>query len=241
MPCFSVASQVGDLPTDLRHLLAHLSGSLLPESIPLQLGFQRKGLGFRSAIALKLAAPTQASPQRIAQGYLAQLPHLAPPQNNSKPSEISQYTYEAIATAQGWLEFTLVPTDIGRWLDQVLQRENFGPLELDADLRFSCHYLQGRFHDLSTLATDYSKQSPQWHFEHTLLPSWEQTVLEAIAHCIFSSAKPHRFAALEQSLWELQRHCPLFGLLRTEPSLGVHYWQWFCYLAQFLDHYLPKV
>ncbi|ANV90457.1 hypothetical protein [Picosynechococcus sp. PCC 8807] len=245
MASISVITQDGNLTNDLRVHLAQAGDLANVSEVPLQLCFQRQGIGFRSAIALKLAAHSHQPPQTIAQAYLARL--IAPmPQLDSKhQAATAVFTYEAIATPQGWLEFFLMPTEIGRWLDQILQRENLIFPQLPPDLLFSCHYLQQRFYDLSHLATDYTADTPQWNFEKTLLPAWEQALLEAIARCVLGSfhrsPKPHFFATLEQTLWELQRRCPLFYFLRENPTQGHHYWQWFAYLAQFLAHYLPQL
>ncbi|ANV87315.1 hypothetical protein [Picosynechococcus sp. PCC 7117] len=245
MASISVITQDGNLTNDLRVHLAQAEDLANASEIPLQLCFQRQSIGFRSAIALKLAAHSHQPPQTIAQAYLARLTAPTPQSDSKHRTATAVFTYEAIATPQGWLEFFLMPTEIGRWLDQILQRENLIFPQLPSDLLFSCHYLQQRFQDLSCLATDYTTDTPQWNFEKTLLPAWEQALLEAIARCALGSfhrsPKPHFFAALEQTLWEVQRRCPLFYFLRENPTQGHHYWQWFAYLAQFLAHYLPQL
>ncbi|ANV84220.1 hypothetical protein AWQ21_07400 [Picosynechococcus sp. PCC 7003] len=241
-----VITQAGNLTNDLRAHLAQAGDFPKASEIPLQLCFQRQGIGFRSAIALKLAAHTHQSPQAIAQAYLTRLTAPTPQPDPKHQTATTAFTYEAIATPQGWLEFFLVPTEIGRWLDRLLLRpENLTAPKLSPDLLFSCHYLQQRFQDLSNLAADYAPDTLQWNFENAILPTWEQALLEAIAHCALGSfenrPKPHLFAVLEQNLWEVQRHCPLFYFLRENPTQGRHYWQWFTYLAQFLACYLPQL
>ncbi|BAW96748.1 hypothetical protein NIES970_16870 [[Synechococcus] sp. NIES-970] len=239
MPLLSVVTEAADLSAALQDLLAQ-PGQYPAKDIPLSLCFRRPGLGFRSAIARKLAHHQAQVPQQLAQQYLEQITATVSPTNNAT----HLFTYEAIATPQGWLEFSLIPLDIGRWLDQVIRPQAPISITLDADLLFSCHYLRSRCQELSDLAAVYhSTQLPQWHFHHSRFPAWEQTLLEAIARYVLAALnhqpKPHLLATVEKSLWEFHRHCSLFGYLQQQPTLGCHYWQWLKYLAQFFQNYLP--
>ncbi|MEB3225648.1 MAG: hypothetical protein VKJ86_07570 [Synechococcus sp.] len=245
MSYFSAVIQGGDLTTALRDRLAQILDLETTETsaIPLGLCFRCRGLGFRSAIALKYAARTGQDPHSVAQGYLERLIEVSRQQLLPNPNNGLSLTWKAIATERGWLEFWLIPSDIGRWLDQLLIVESPTIPSLDTNLLFACHYLQARCQDLSTLARDYADCSPQWHFDRTPFSVWEQALLEAIAHCALASLndhpQPHLIIALEKSLGEFLRHCTLFYFLRSEPERGAHYWQWLTYLRQFLQQYLP--
>lgn len=105
MASISVITQDGNLTNDLRVHLAQAGDLAKASEIPLQLCFQRQGIGFRSAIALKLAAHSHQPPQTIAQAYLAQLTTPTPQSNLKHRTATAVFTYEAIATPQGWLEF----------------------------------------------------------------------------------------------------------------------------------------
>lgn len=200
--------------------------------IPVQLCFQRQGLGWRSPIARQQAQRQQDSPQRLAQHYLEALVQLS-------VAEEAGWPYQAIATAQGWLEFFLVPEALGMWLDALLTRlhhleQSTQPL---APVPFGFQYLHARCQTLTTLAaTTLPHHAPQWQFAAITLTPWEQLLLEAIAAFAVSlernAGQHRRLQQVEQAFWQWQQHCPLFAFLRTELSRGLHYWQWLHYLQQ---------
>lgn len=232
------------LETGLQARLSQSFPELGAKDIPLSLCFQRRGLGFRSAIALKLAQQAQTSPHSIAQQCLTALSIIPAASFGDE-----QWSFEAIATTGGWLEFFLTKADLGRWLDLLLA-EVCHPAGFATDRLpkppFSFQYLHARCHSLATLAAHHCPQvAPAWHFEDTDFPDWEQTLLEAIAALglAMGSGKFHHrlLVKVEQAFWEFHRHCPLFYFLREEPSLGSHYCQWITLLEKLFYACLEEI
>jgi len=221
-----------DLESGLKRAIAAIVVDLSPADIPLSLCFRRQGLGYRSAIALKLATPQSPSAIILAQKYLTQLAAKA------KPENLEQFwCYRGTATTNGWLEFFLEPISLAAWLD--LCEDNctaFKPNEFPEKLgkipaTFGYQYLQVRCRQLAELADNLQPMGQQqWFFERPELPSWEQTLLDSlvrfIVHLAQGSFSERLLLQLEHAAWEFHRHCPLFAWQRTQPELFAHYRRW---------------
>lgn len=221
-----------DLESGLKRAIAAIVAEISPLDIPLSLCFQRQGVGYRSAIALKLATTPSPSATTLAQKYLAQLVAQDKPENSEQ-----YWCYRVTATTKGWLEFFLEPKSLAAWLD--LCQEYFAAFrpslfpkkfgKTPATFRFQ--YLQVRCRQLTDLAASLQTTGQsQWFFERPELPNWEQTLLDRLVdfslRLVQGGFSERLLLQLDQAFWDFHRHCPLFAWQRSQPKLFAHYQRW---------------
>lgn len=221
-----------DLESGLKRAIATIVADISPTDIPLSLCFQRQGLGYRSAIALKLATTQSSSATILAQKYLAQLV------TKDKPENLERcWCYRGTATTEGWLEFFLEPKSLEVWLD--LCQGYFTGFKLSSlpqkigktPATFRFQYVQVRCRQLAELADSLQPMGQQqWFFERPELPTWEQKLLDCLVRFSLRLARgefsERLLLQLDQAFWDFHRHCPLFAWQRTQSRLFCHYRRW---------------
>ncbi|MGB2925527.1 MAG: hypothetical protein WBB82_09515 [Limnothrix sp.] len=227
------------LQSGLKQAIASLFSDFSPADIPLSLCFQRSGLGYRSAIAKKLAATQAQSPKVLAEQYLEQLAQL---NNEKKTAPI--WTYHATATEQGWLEFFLNPQSLTHWLEcchhefryTFFGRATNSSKIFDSSLTsnidpFRFQYLQVRCAQLSRQANKLSPNTiGQWHFDDSEQSPIEQALLDSLVALTFALEQgdfsERLLLKLDQAFWDWHRYCPFLGLRHRQPALFEHYRCW---------------